>query len=179
MNKKLTYISLLTGLIALTVAVYLVVSKPKIGYVNNNLVMNSYYGVKESEGILETKIKELEKELKSLEKEIDESIKKYQIDFPTLDNNTKISRETHIKQLQQGYFKLKEENEKKIQEEDQRLTKAVLTKINSFMEEYGKKNGFDVIIGVTDVGNVLYANESLDITDTVIKELNKEYEGEE
>ena len=43
------------------------------------------------------------------------------------------------------------------------------------MENYGEEKGFDMIIGVTDMGNVLYANEQMDITDIIIKELTFKY----
>ncbi len=177
MVRTITLICGGSGIIALILSAFTFMMKPKIGYVNNSIVLSEYYAVKESEGILEGKIKELEDEQLRLEKDIDASIKAYQINYPGLDKIARIKEETRIKQLQQGYFKLKEENEQKIQEEDQKLTAAVLVKINSFMENYGKENGFDVIIGVTEMGNVLYANEAMDITDLIVKEINIEYQG--
>lgn len=53
---------------------------------------------------------------------------------------------------------------------------GVYEKINSFMKEYGKSKGYYVVFG-TSSGSILYGEGTpLDITNDVIKGLNKRYE---
>jgi len=59
-------------------------------------------------------------------------------------------------------------------QEEQRLTQNVLSTVNIFLERYGKKNGYKLIL-VASNGNIAYADESMDITEKVVEELNKEY----
>jgi outer membrane protein len=44
------------------------------------------------------------------------------------------------------------------------------------VEEYGKENGYDLILGTTTSGNILYGTEKKDITEQVLNALNNAYE---
>ena len=51
--------------------------------------------------------------------------------------------------------------------------------IESFLEEYGKSNGYTYILGSSmQTKSVLYGEASLNITDAVIDALNKSYASE-
>jgi outer membrane protein len=43
------------------------------------------------------------------------------------------------------------------------------------MKEYAKTNNIDVVLSYTRGGAVWYASEAIDLTASVIEELNKEY----
>ena len=58
----------------------------------------------------------------------------------------------------------------------QELTQGVLLKINTFIQEFGKKNNYKMIFGTTNEGSVLYGKDADDMTETVLKSLNEEYE---
>ena len=62
-------------------------------------------------------------------------------------------------------------------EKDSEMTKSILNQIDSYILEYGKKNNYKYLFGVTDNGNILYADEADDITDIILEELNNKYEG--
>ena len=61
------------------------------------------------------------------------------------------------------------------EEEDRKMTQAVLDQINAFVESYGQEQGYDLILGTTLDGNILYAREVLDITEEVLDALNRQY----
>jgi len=44
------------------------------------------------------------------------------------------------------------------------------------LEQYGKDNGYDLLLGTTDGGNVLYGTPALDITQEVLDALNETYQ---
>jgi outer membrane protein len=52
------------------------------------------------------------------------------------------------------------------------------TEINKYIMEYGKENKFDMIHGVSGEGNLMYADEKLNVTDQVIEYMNNKYDGE-
>jgi len=64
------------------------------------------------------------------------------------------------------------EKEKKDETE---MTQSVLNQVNSFVEQYGKEKGYDIVFGTTNSGNLLYAKESMDITKEVLEALNANY----
>jgi len=49
----------------------------------------------------------------------------------------------------------------------------ILEDVNNYFKDYSKTNKIDFILGYSSKGQVLYANDSLDITDDVIKGLNE------
>lgn len=55
-----------------------------------------------------------------------------------------------------------------IQAEQAKITRRNLPQVRTFLEEYGTRKGYSLII---DKGNVWYYSEALSITDEVIKEL--------
>lgn len=60
-------------------------------------------------------------------------------------------------------------------EEDPKMTQAVLEQINVFVEEYGQEHGYDLILGTTNAGSLLYGKEELDITEELLEALNHHY----
>ncbi|WP_179318721.1 OmpH family outer membrane protein [Winogradskyella helgolandensis] len=52
---------------------------------------------------------------------------------------------------------------------------SVLSKFNTFVEEYGKENGYTFILGKNQAGSVVYGIETLDITEEVKKGINEAY----
>lgn len=53
----------------------------------------------------------------------------------------------------------------------------IWNQLNSYIKEFGKKNGYDFIYGATGNGSMMYARETMDITDQLIDYANKTYEG--
>jgi outer membrane protein len=64
---------------------------------------------------------------------------------------------------------------KKLQEEEGRLTQTSVEKLNIFLKKYGKEHGYDMIFIANSTGTIAYAKEEYDITDAVVKEINQEY----
>ncbi|WP_299114886.1 OmpH family outer membrane protein [uncultured Winogradskyella sp.] len=52
---------------------------------------------------------------------------------------------------------------------------SVILKVNDFVEDYGKSNGYTFIFGKNQAGSVLYGEEAKDITEIVIKAINDSY----
>lgn len=56
-------------------------------------------------------------------------------------------------------------------------SEKVWNQLNSYVEQYGEENSFDVIIGMQGNGNVMYAREGVNITDEVVAYANQKYHG--
>ena len=54
---------------------------------------------------------------------------------------------------------------------------TIVSQMRNYIKEYGKKKGYDYIYGTGDAASVLYAKDSYDITDEMIKEFNGKYKG--
>lgn len=53
----------------------------------------------------------------------------------------------------------------------------IWNQINSYIQEYGDKNGYDFIYGATGSGSMMYADETLDVTKEITQYANTSYEG--
>ena len=111
---------------------------------------------------------------KKLEKEAAEFQRKYE-------NNGFISPERaqqEYQRIQKQQQKLQEMQQKLIGEleaENQKNTLALRDSINSFLKEYNKTKGYDLIISNTAFDNLLYGNPAYNITDEIVEGLNARY----
>ena len=70
-----------------------------------------------------------------------------------------------------------------LQQEEQQLQRmgqlkmdSVVQEVRKTIEEYGESNGFSFILTGGEGGSVLYGEEAADVTEEVLKVLNKSYE---
>jgi outer membrane protein len=77
---------------------------------------------------------------------------------------------------EQQLLRYREAVQQQAEQENQRLTKAVLAEINAYIKQYGKAKGYTFILGATESGNIVYAAEGTDITSDVLKGLNEQYD---
>lgn len=149
-------------------------SPQKISYVDSARLMNGYKGMVEVRSEYEKKRKTWQSNVDSLTKEVQDAIGKYE---KTAANGTEkekqLSKELINGKQKQLYDYQNAINQNSSQEE-QRLTQNVLATINAYLLRYGKQHGYKMIF-VAANGNIAYADPSMDITDIIVEQLNKEY----
>jgi outer membrane protein len=64
---------------------------------------------------------------------------------------------------------------KKTEERNKEIEKMLWKRLNPYVADFGKEKGYSYIYGANGTGNVLYADESLNVTDELIKYVNKRY----
>lgn len=64
---------------------------------------------------------------------------------------------------------------RKTEERNKEIEKMIWKRLNPYIAEYGKEKGYAYIYGANGTGNVLYADESEDITKELIEYVNKRY----
>ena len=71
--------------------------------------------------------------------------------------------------------------ETEFQKENQRASNEYYTKImsriNQYVEEFGKEKRYAIIFGANGQGNIMYAEDSKDITKEVLEYVNSRYNG--
>jgi outer membrane protein len=78
------------------------------------------------------------------------------------------ARQQQINNYQQGL-------QQKAREEEMKLNESIAGEINVFLTEYGRKHGYEFILGANATGNVVYARPARDISEDVLKGLNERY----
>lgn len=195
-NKLITLLLILNALmlIALIVLFVFIFKKPtndtvagainksnngvvSLAYVNNDSILSNYELVKILRADLEAKGKRLESEVASKQRsfEKDAAYFQQQVEKKSLSEQSAQEIYMQLQQEQQKIYELRDRYAAELQKSEMDMNVALLDSVMNFLDRYNKKYKFDYILGFTKGGNILYANDTLDITKNVIIELNAEY----
>ncbi len=148
----------------------------KIAFVNVDTLLKQYQFYDELEKKLLERQKgmeiELNRKMAAFEKEAQEFQRKVQL-------NSFLSEESARRQQQelimkeQNLYKLREDLTVQLAKESQELEKQLLDTVTNFLKEFNANHTYDYIL---NKAAMLYGNDALDITDTLVYLLNKRYE---
>jgi len=145
----------------------------KIGYVDIKKVFDNYENAKK---VQESFMKEVNEEQKKMDK-LQEEIKKMQEDYEKkkdmMKQEERTKKENEIKTKIQDFSKKWTETKQKLDEKGNSLEEQLFNEIKAAISEYAKKNGYSIVINSFDSKLILYGEKSADLTDEIIKILNK------
>ncbi len=164
-------------LLSLTAITLVVIRKDNhIAFVRSQDLVYGYDGMKEAHEKFKANTNQLQANLDTLKADYQRTVDNYNAEEWSEEEKQK--QQTLLQKQEQNIRQYAKAIEQRMQEEDEKITQAVLNQINSFIEEYGKEKGYTLILGTTVSGNILYGNEAEDITDDLLKALNKNYAGQ-
>ncbi|HNX43486.1 MAG TPA: OmpH family outer membrane protein [Bacteroidales bacterium] len=148
-----------------------------VAFVNNDSILAHYDLVTKLSDELAGKTKRLEGEIAAKQKafEKDASYFQDQVQKKALSDQSAQEIYGQLQQNQQGILELRDRYAAELQQNQLDMNVVVLDSVMNFLKRYNEKYKFDYILGFTKGGNILYANDTLDITNDVIKELNEQY----
>lgn len=143
-----------------------------LAYVDSAKLMTEYRGMADVKKTVETLEKAWQATIDTLTQELQNDIKKYEKERGQMSEREKKISEELLGRKQQQFMQYKEGSKNKLAEDEQKITNEALTKVNGIITEYGKKNNYTIVFG-TSSGNIVYANEAINITEHVLEVLNK------
>jgi len=146
----------------------------RLAYVDSAKLLSGYNAMIEARNEFDKKQAVWKTNIDSLAGDVQNSINNY--------NNMAVNGSNKEKQLAKELISVKQKQLYDYQsairqnagEEEQRLTQQVLTTVNAYLQRYGQKQGYDLIL-IAAGGNIAYADTGLDITDKIVEALNKEF----
>ena len=166
------------NLILALVALFTLAScqEQKIGYVDNGKVINEIQEKKD----IETKYDLINESSKS---RADSLGRIYQAEYNELQVKAARLSEKKQQELLQPFQMKVQQYQQGMQAEQTRMQTtyqtemdSLISKMKSTVKDYGKANGYKFIIGTNEsIGTVLYAEESSDLSDVIIKEIDANY----
>jgi outer membrane protein len=169
-NRRETMVKRFLGLIVLTVCLALsteaFAKELKIGSVDMRKVFYEYKKTKDFNA-------KLEKEDAKLKEEADkrtQDIRKLKDEIDLLSEEAQEKRQPELRQKIKELDDFKKEKVEKFLREKDDMFKEIRKDILSASDNYAKKNGYDLLF---DEAVFVYATKDYDITDTILKELNK------
>ncbi|QKG59091.1 OmpH family outer membrane protein (plasmid) [Hymenobacter sp. BRD128] len=132
-----------------------------VTYINPNKLLQGYHGAIAQRELFKIKSQDWQRRADSLNTEL-QNLNKALV-------TARVAKEQQL-------IHYRDAIQQQAQQENQRLTQAVLAEINAYLKQYGKEKGYTFILGATESGNIVYAAEGTDITEDVLKGLNAQYD---
>lgn len=150
----------------------------ELAYVDVNKLLNGYKRTVKVREELEQKSQKLKANSDSLMFDWQNTLKKYEKERSSMsEKELKLQKEL-LTTKQQQVNNYQQAIQKQIQKEEQTNTQTLINDINSFVQNYGDQEGYDIILGANGSGNIMYANKGTDLTEEVLMSLNRDFSGE-
>lgn len=149
----------------------------RIVYVNTDTLLNNYEYYKDV-------VKEFDSKRFALENDLAKRTQSFQNEVALFQRRAQAggmseeqgkSTQMALQQKEQDIMQFRDNAAGNLQLEQGKKTDELLTNIQNYLKKYNSGNKFDMVIGYSKGGGVLYAKEDLDITQEVLKGLNEEY----
>ena len=146
-------------------------------YVDVNKLLDGYKRTKIVRAQFEEKAKTLNANVDSLLVDWKNELKIYEKERSKMTKKELQLKQELLSTKQEQINNYQQAIQKQIQEADKKATQTVINDINDYVKDYGKQQGHQIIFGASGSGNIMYANEASDLTQTVLEGLNADFEG--
>lgn len=173
MKKVLIFIALIT-----VIPLY---AEKKIGYIDSQRILQEYRGAKEIQKRYEEKVNQWKNEVDALKEEIQKLQRSLQTQNMMLSEEAKMRKMREIQEKQRQYQEYVQRiwgQGGEAEQLNQELMQPLLQEIDTLISNIGKEEGYTMILDAS-AGSVVYADDTLDITDRVLEALNRKYMPEE
>lgn len=137
----------------------------KIGTVNVAKIFDGYERTKQSDAVLEKKGKQKEAEYEGRLGEL----RKLREGVELLNDQNRQAKEREIEEKADALKRFRGNTAEDLRRERNQIAQGILSEIQKGVQQYAKTNGFALII---DERAVLYGQETIDVTDEVLAQLN-------
>lgn len=148
-----------------------------VAFVNTDTLLEKFESFKKMREQFERKSAQAEADLggrmQALESEYVETQKKIQAG--TMTETLIKDAEQTLMRKQQEIAMLRDQKSGQLLEEEKKLTQKLNDQIHDYLMEYAPAHGLKYVLGYTRGGGILYATDSLDITQAVLEGLNEKY----
>ena len=151
-----------------------------IVYVNIDTVLSKFDMYNDIMDDLNSKLQESQAKLASKENAYKKGVQDYQYKAQRglVTRSEAAEIEQNLGSQQQELMQLQNQLQNDLQEQSAVAQRKVLDYIMVYLKEVKSIHGYKYVLGASFGGNILYADENLNITNTVIEGLNKKYQAE-
>lgn len=149
-------------------------SKPngRIAFVLSGRLLEEYKGAQAARRQLEAKLTRMQKQHEAAVAALQSAVQQYQARAGSMLDGQRREQEEKLQQQEMQVGQQQQALQQQAAEEEAKVNEVVLTKVNKLLEDYGKTHGYDFIL-IAGNGNVAYGRKAFDITDEILRELNK------
>lgn len=151
----------------------------KVMYLNSDTVLKYYDYFKVNRDRLESKGKRLDQELKSRAQGLQNEIESYQRNASNLTMGQARTVEEDLGKKRQNLQMYQESLSQEMISDQDRMMKDLYERVTSYLKKYGQERSLQVVLKFDASSDLLFAQDSLDISKDVIKGLNEIYKNEQ
>lgn len=148
----------------------------KTGYIDTSVLLEKYEKFTDENEKFKVKTEELGRPIEAKGKQLQAEMASFE---KAAQANGQAWAQQKAAQLQQREQVLVQERNQimaQIETEGGALKDSLVNDVKKYIQAYGKKEGFDYIFTTSDAApNVIYAKDSYNLTDKLLKQLNEEY----
>jgi len=178
-SKKINYFFWIYHIVIAISVIFLLFSlifrNEKIAYVDSGKILNEYKGSVTAKKAFQSKATVWQGNIDTLTNEVKKSIQEYEKTLATMSPKEQSLAKQLIQTKQKELADYQRACQANAKQEDGKLTQTIVSQINSFLLDYGKKHNYKLILIANQSGTIAYARDGLDITTEVIADLNNEY----
>ncbi|WKN43085.1 OmpH family outer membrane protein [Tunicatimonas pelagia] len=150
---------------------------PQIAYVNSDTLLENYEFFQTKRVELEKRAEDLQKEYENRARGLQNEISNFQQNAGSMTMNQARAVEEDLRKKQQNLLQYQQNLSSQLLEEEGKVNDDLYERVSNFLEDYGKNKDFKLVLTYTKNSGVLYADDSLDITQQVVEGLNQVYNG--
>lgn len=154
-------------------------NKDKIVFVDSDSLLNQYEYFKVLKTKMEAKGKAADADLKAKGQAFQRDMQQYQSQANSMTAEQRAATEERLGRKQQELQAYQQNAGAAFQNEQAKEQEALYNKVADYLKTYAKDKGYKMVLKYQKgMGDILFADESLDVTSEVIKGLNEAYSKE-
>ena len=148
----------------------------KIVYVNSDTLSEKYQYFKDVRSRLEAKVKKAQNDLQAKGQAYQRELADYQQKAATMSASERQATEERLVRHQNDLGRMDQNASTSIAQEEQTEFTKVYTAITDYLKKHSEEKGYRLVLTYSKTNPaVLYADPAMDITNSVLDALNKEY----
>jgi len=155
-----------------------VVKPSSIVFVNSDSLLANYVFLKVKKEGLEAKHKKITAELEAEGGRLQSDAESYRQNGSMMTNEQRQRTEEQLVMRQQQLVEKQKMQMSKLDDEQESINEELFKKLTGYLKVYNKEKNYQFILGYQKGGGILLANDSLDITQSILDGLNKQYSEE-
>jgi len=151
-------------------------SSSKIGYINVDSLQIKYKLYDELKSKLEKKEKSYDAQLKAKSKDFQKKIEDFRKKAPNMTQFEGELKQKELAEEEEKLYQMRDEYAQRFEKEMIELNTQLYKAIKDYIKQHNELTKYDIIIGESQTRNfVLDFNKDIDITNAIVKGLNKKY----
>lgn len=144
----------------------------KIGYVDLQKALNLSVAGKEAKEKIKVKVQGYDAEVKQRQEELKKIKEDLEKQAMLLSEEARSAKERDYQQKVKDYQRFTKDIQETLQQTDADFTRKILEVLLKVVQDVGKSGEYTMVLEKTE-SSIVYADESVDITDAVIKAFDK------